>query len=47
MFIQNLMSKNPQVKQIMDMSKGNLKDMYYDLAKQKGVDPEYILNQLR
>ncbi len=46
-FIQNLISKNPQMKQIMDLSNGNLKDYYYKLAEQKGVDPEYILNQLK
>lgn len=45
-FIQNLINTNPQVKQIMSMNKGNLKDVYYDMAKQKGVDPDALLKQL-
>lgn len=45
-FIQNLINTNPQVKQIMSMNKGNLKDVYYDMAKQKGVDADELLKQL-
>lgn len=49
-FMQNLMQTNPQVKQVMQMiqnSNMSPKDLFYSMAKQKGIDPEQILNQLR
>ena len=48
--LNNLMNTNPQVKQTMDMVKASNKspkDLFYELAKQKGVDPESILKELR
>ena len=50
MLLNNLMNTNPQVKQTMDMVKASSKspkDLFYEMAKQKGIDPESILNQLR
>lgn len=50
MFLQQMMSKNPQVKQAMEMVQsngGDAKSLFYALAKQKGIDPNTILNQLR
>ena len=46
-FIQNLLSKNPQVKQLMDLSNGNAKDAFYKLAQQRGINPDDIINQLK
>lgn len=47
--IQNLASQNPQIAGIMQMAnnEGGLKNLFYEMAKQKGVDPEMILSQLR
>ena len=49
-FMENLMQTNPQVKQVMQMvqnSNMSPKDLFYTMAKQRGVDPEQILKQLR
>ena len=46
-FIQNLLSKNPQVKQLMDLSNGNAKDAFYKLAQQRGINPYDVINQLK
>lgn len=49
-FMQNLIQTNPQVQQVMQMvqnSNMSPKDLFYTMAKQKGVDPEQILRQLR
>ena len=49
-FMQNLMQTNPQMQQVMQMvqnSNMSPKDLFYTMAKQKGVDPEQILRQLR
>lgn len=43
-------AKNPMVKNIMDMSNNSgksFKDIFYELAKQKGVDPNSVLSQLK
>lgn len=43
-------NSNPQMAQLllaMKQSGKNPKDLFYELAKQKGVDPEEILKQLR
>lgn len=46
--IQQLAKNDPQLNQVMQMCKsGNPKDIFYALCKQKGVDPNSILNQLR
>lgn len=48
--MQNLASTNPQVQEVMDyISKngGDARSAFYNLAAQKGVDPNSILNQLR
>lgn len=47
--INNLLQNNPGLKQIMTMIKNgaNPKQMFFDLAKQKGVDPNTILSQLK
>ena len=47
--INNLLQSNPGLKQIMTMIKNgaNPKQMFFELAKQKGVDPNTILSQLK
>ena len=48
--LNQLMQTNPQMKQVAELvnqAGGNPKQAFYTLAKQKGVDPEAILSQLR
>lgn len=45
-----MMSNNPQYKQVMDYIKANgndPKEAFYKMAKEKGVDPNEILNALK
>lgn len=46
----NMATKNPMIKNIMDSadkSGKSYQDMFYELAKQRGVDPNSIINQLK
>ena len=47
--ITNMVNNNPNLKPVMDMVRGgsNPKDLFYSMARQKGVDPESILGLLR
>ena len=48
--LNSLMSKNPQIRSAMDYvnaNGGDAKTAFYNMAKEKGVDPNSILNQLR
>ena len=41
---------NPQLKNVIDLVKsngGDLQTTFFNLAKQKGVDPQYVLNLLQ
>ena len=44
--LMNMAKKNPQSNMILNSKKngGNPKDMFYELAKQRGVNPEEIIN---
>ena len=45
-----MIQNNPQLRSVMDMvqqSGGDPKKAFYDLAKQRGVDPNEILNMLK
>lgn len=44
--LMNMAKNNPQANMIINAMKngGNPKDMFYELAKQKGVNPEEIIN---
>ena len=45
-----MMQNNPRMKQVMDYVNANGGDAqaaFYKMAKEKGVDPEEILSQLR
>lgn len=46
----NMAAKNPMIKNIMDSadkSGKSYQDMFYELAKQRGIDPNNIINQLK
>ena len=45
--LQQMARQNPMVSQIMQMSQGNLKDTFYQMCQQKGVNPDDILAQLK
>ena len=50
MAMQNLIQNNPGMKQAIDYvnaNGGNPKDAFYKLAKEKGIDPDSILNSLK
>ena len=50
MALQQLMQSNPAMKQAIDYvnaNGGNPKDAFYKLAKEKGIDPDSILNSLK
>ena len=45
-----ILQNNPQLKQAIDyvnQNGGDPKQAFYKLAKEKGVDPQTILNQLK
>ena len=44
---QQLVSKNPQLKAILDASNGNYEKAFRDYAKQMGVNPDEIINLLK
>lgn len=42
-------ANNPQMQQVMQyiqQNGGNAKQAFYNLAQQRGIDPQIILNQL-
>lgn len=48
--IANMANQNPQAKQILNLlqtSGKSPKDLFYEMAKQKGVDPNQIINMLQ
>ena len=50
MAMQQLMLNNPNMKQAIDYvnaNGGNPKDAFYKLAKERGIDPDSILNSLK
>lgn len=49
MMLNQMMSQNPQIKQVMDyiqQNGGDAKSAFYKMAQEKGVDPNEILSQL-
>ena len=47
--LQNMVSSNPQMKQVMDIvqkSGGDPKTAFYNLAKERGVNPDEIIQML-
>ena len=48
--IQSMLASNPQMNQIMKLVQqynGDARSAFYDLAKQKGVDPNDVINLLK
>ena len=47
--INNLLQSNPNLKPIINMIKNgaNPKQMFFEMAKQKGIDPSTILSQIK
>lgn len=46
--LQMLAQKNPQMAQVMQLVGGrNPQEVFYELCRQKGVNPDDILNQLK
>jgi hypothetical protein len=48
--LNNMASQNPQLKQVMEAINqhgGDPKKAFYDIAKERGIDPDEILNQLK
>lgn len=49
--VQTLLNSNPNFQSVMSLVNqqygGNAKAAFYDLAKQKGVDPNQVLSMLR
>lgn len=42
-----IIKDNPQLQQILALYNGDAKTAFYSLCKQKGVDPNIILSQLK
>ena len=50
MMLNQMMSQNPQMKQVMDYvysNGGDAKALFYKQAKEQGINPETVLNFLR
>lgn len=50
MMFNQMMSQNPQIKEVMDYvnaNGGNAKEAFYKRAKEQGRNPDDILNMLR
>ncbi len=50
MMLQQMMSQNPQLQNVMqyvNANGGNAKEAFYKLAKEKGVNPNDILQMLK
>lgn len=47
--LNQLSQSNPQLRQAMDFARqvGDPKEAFYQMARQRGIDPEVILSQLR
>lgn len=47
--VNKMLQNNPKLRPYMDIIRGgaNPREMFYNLAKQKGVDPETFLAQFR
>ena len=47
MLLQNAMSQNPELKNVVDAVNGDYKQAFYKMAEMKGVDPEEIISALK
>ena len=50
MALQNIVNQNPNLQNILNLANSNganLQQVFYNMAKQKGVNPEDVINALR
>ena len=45
--VMNAINQNPELKQIIDANGGDYKKAFYAMAKQKGINPDDVLNMLK
>ena len=45
--VQNMLSQNPQVQDVINQAGGDARKAFYTMAQQKGVDPNEILNMMK
>lgn len=48
--LMNMANQNPQMRQVMNLiqnSNKSPKDLFYEMAQQKGIDPNQIINMLQ
>lgn len=47
MMIYNLLNQNPNVSQMMNNFGGDPKTTFYNLARQRGIDPDQFINTIK
>ena len=47
MMMYNLLSQNPRMSQLLNMFGGDPKTAFYNLARQKGVDPDQFISTIK
>ena len=47
MMIYNLLNQNPQTSQLINNFGGNPKTAFYNLAQQKGIDPNQVIDMIK
>ena len=45
--VMNAINQNPEIKAAIEASRGDYKKAFYTMAKQKGVNPDDILNLMK
>lgn len=45
--LQNVIQQNPQIQVMLNAYNGDMEKTFYALAKQKGVNPQDVLNSLK
>ena len=47
MMIYNMLNQNPQTSQLINSFGGDPKTAFYNLAKQKGIDPNQFIDMIK
>lgn len=47
MLLQNMLRSNPRVQQLIQQCDGDPKTAFYNLARQRGINPDDILNMFK
>lgn len=45
--LKSMVQSNPQIKALLAMHNGNIKEAYYSLCRQRGIDPEEFIKRIR